>query len=511
MLRMIEMLKIDVEPITSKLLNKRTTHSAYIKHTQEEAAVLRDLVEHVKTNYPLDHPLKSALKPSTSASGSQPSGNTKKDKIQQIPSSTQKNKVEVHPRKVKSSLKNKDCVVAPKGTANVQHFKLNANFKLKCVKKGVYKFGYIWRPTGRTFTIVGNACLLTRITTTTEVPLRKPTVLDNEIPKPVVTLVYSRKPRKSKTNVPVSKSKVLKSVSANKKEPSQSWGSIVSDVPSSSLDECRSSKLFSVKFGNDHVAKILGYGDYQIGNVTISRVYYVEGLGHNLFSIRQFCDSNLEVAFRQHTCFIRNLEGVDLLTGSRGNNLYTLSLRDMMASSPICLLSKASKTKSKDEAPNFVINFLKMIQVRIKVPVRRIKTDNRTEFVNQTLREYYEKVGISHETSVARSPQQNGVIKRRNRTLIEAARTMLIYAKASIFLWAEAVATTCYTQNRSVIRLRHGKTPYELLHDKLLDLSFFHVFGALCYPTNDSENLGKLQPKADIGIFISYAPTKKAF
>ncbi|GJT34671.1 retrovirus-related pol polyprotein from transposon TNT 1-94 [Tanacetum coccineum] len=297
-----------------------------------------------------------------------------------------------------------------------------------------------------------------------------------------------------------------------------------------------------------------------------------------------------------------------------GNNLYTLSLEDMMASSHICLLSKASQTKSwlwhrrlshlnfcainhlarhglvrglpklksekdhlcsacaigkskkkphkpksedtnqeklyllhmdlcgpmrvasvngkkyilvivddysrftwvkflrsKDEAPDFIIKFLKMIQVRLKVPVRRIRTDNGTEFVNQTLREYYEKVGISHETSVARSPQQNGVVERRNRTLIEAARTMLIYAKALLFLWAEAVATACYTQNRSIIRLRHGKTPYELLHDKPPDLSFFHVFGALCYPTNDSENLGKLQPKADIGIFIGYAPTKKAF
>nr|GEY88857.1 retrovirus-related Pol polyprotein from transposon TNT 1-94 [Tanacetum cinerariifolium] len=88
---------------------------------------------------------------------------------------------------------------------------------------------------------------------------------------------------------------------------------------------------------------------------------------------------------------------------------------------------------------------------------------------------------------------------------------MLIYAKASLFLWAEAVATACYTQNHSMIRLRHGKTPYELLHDKLPDLSFFHVFGVLCYPTNDSENLGKLQPKADIGIFIGYAPIKKEF
>ncbi|GKE12855.1 retrovirus-related pol polyprotein from transposon TNT 1-94 [Tanacetum coccineum] len=409
-----------------------------------------------------------------------------------------------------------------------------------------------------TFTIVGNACPLNRITTTTEVPLRKPTALENETPKPVITLVYSRKPRKSQTNVPVSKSKVLKSVSANKKEPSQSWGSIISNVPSSSLDDCRSSKLFSVKFGNDHVAKILGYGDYHIGNVMISRVYYVEGLGHNLFFIRQFCDSNLEVAFRQHTCFIRNLEGVDLLTRSRGNNRYTLSLRDMMTSSPICLLhglvrglpklkfekdhlcsacamgkskKKPHKPKSKDtnqeklyllhmdlcrpmrvasvngkkyilvivddysrftwvkclrskdEAPNFIIKFLKMIQ----------------------------KVGISYETFVARSSQKNGVVERHNRTLIEAARTMLIYVKASLFLWAEAVATACYTQNRSIVRLRHGKTPYELLHDKPPDLSFFHVFGALCYLTNDSENLGKLQPKADIGIFIGYAPTKKAF
>nr|GEW99908.1 hypothetical protein [Tanacetum cinerariifolium] len=120
-------------------------------------------------------------------------------------------------------------------------------------------------------------------------------------------------------------------------------------------------------------------------------------------------------------------------------------------------------------------------------------------------------VGISNETSVARSPRQNDVVKRRNRTLIEAAHTMLIYARASLFLWEETVATACYTQNCSIIRLHHGKTPYELLHDKLPNLSFFHVFGALYYTTNDSENLGKLQPKADIGIFIGYAPTKKAF
>ncbi|GJW94481.1 retrovirus-related pol polyprotein from transposon TNT 1-94 [Tanacetum coccineum] len=129
--------------------------------------------------------------------------------------------------------------------------------------------------------------------------------------------------------------------------------------------------------------------------------------------------------------------------------------------------------RSKDEAPDFIIKFLKMIQVWLKVPVRRIRADNGTEF-------------------------QNDFVERRNRMLIEAARTMLIYAKALLFLWAKVVATACYTQNCSIVRLRHSKTPYELLHDKPPDLSFFYVFGALCYPTNDSKNFGKLQPKADI-------------
>ncbi|GKE35170.1 hypothetical protein Tco_1454492 [Tanacetum coccineum] len=276
----------------------------------------------------------TGVKPSTSASGSQPSGNTKKDKIRQTPNSTQKNKVEAHPRKVKSSLKNKDCVIQPKGTAHVKHSKLNANSKLKCVKCNGCMLYDNHDLCVLDFINIVNACknlnLLRkvqrekfgnqqeRITTTAEVPLRKPTALENETPKPIVTLIYSRKPRKSQTNFPVSKSKVLKSVSANKKEPNQFWGSIVFDVPSSSLDECKSSKLFSgtVKFGNDYMAKIIGYGDYQIRNVTILRVYYMEGLRPNLFSVGQFCDSNLEVAFRQHTCFIWNLEGVDLLTGS---------------------------------------------------------------------------------------------------------------------------------------------------------------------------------------------------
>ncbi|GKC79701.1 retrovirus-related pol polyprotein from transposon TNT 1-94 [Tanacetum coccineum] len=167
--------------------------------------------------------------------------------------------------------------------------------------------------------------------------------------------------------------------------------------------------------------------------------------------------------------------------------------------------------RTKDEAPEAIINCIKNIQVRLNTTVRNVRTDNGTEFVNQTLHEFYENVGISHQTSVARTPQQNGIVERRNRTLIEAARTMLIFSKAPLFLWAEAINTTCYTQNRLFIRLRHNKTPYEVMQDKKPNLSFFHVFGALCYPTNDNDDLGKLDEKADIGIFVGYAPVKKAF
>nr|GEW91407.1 hypothetical protein [Tanacetum cinerariifolium] len=141
---------------------------------------------------------------------------------------------------------------------------------------------------------------------------------------------------------------------------------------------------------------------------------------------------------------------------------------------------------------------------------------------------YYERIGIFHQKTVPRTPQQNGVVERQNRTLVEAARTMLIFSKASMFLWAEVVATACYTQNRSLIHTRHHKTPYELVHNKKHDLTFFKVNGIvkrqnrtlveaaqtilifhwlLCFYGH--EDLGKLQPTADIGIFVGYAPSRK--
>ncbi|GJW36229.1 retrovirus-related pol polyprotein from transposon TNT 1-94, partial [Tanacetum coccineum] len=403
------------------------------------------------------------VKPSTSANGSKPSGNTKNDRILRPPSSNEKNKVEVLSRKVKSKFykQNSDsknvcnehvkhpfkgaqalysicnkclfdvnhamCLIDHVNSINVRaksSSKKNKKRKeWKPTGKVFNSVGYKWKPTGRNFSLVGNACPLTSITATNKVPLRVPIPLEAVSPKQVVTRVYTMRPKVPKS-VQNSKPKVAKSMTANRMEPGTSRGSDTSDAPSSSsLINCS-----TVKLGNDQVLKIMGYGDYQKGNITNSRVYYVEGLGHNLFSVGQFRDSDLEVAFRKHTCFVRNLEGVDLLSGSRGTNWYSLSIGDMMASSPI---------SSKDEAPDFIIKFLKMIQLRLNASIRNIRTDNGTEFVNQTLRDYYEQVGIYHETSVARTPQQNGVVDRQNHTLVEAARTMLIYVKAPLFLWAE--------------------------------------------------------------------------
>ncbi|GJX48278.1 retrovirus-related pol polyprotein from transposon TNT 1-94 [Tanacetum coccineum] len=248
-------------------------------------------------------------------------------------------------------------------------------------------------------------------------------------------------------------------------------------------------------------------------------------------------------------------------------------MADMMKSSPICLLSKASKTKSwlwhrrlshlnfgtinqlskqglvkglpklkytkdhlcsacqmgkskkeshphkhepstneklqmldflrtKDEAPEIIIKFLKQAQVSLNATVRYLRTDNGTEFINQNLRNYTEDAGITHHTSTVRTPQQNGVVERQNHTLVEAARTMIIFSKSLLFLWAEDVATACYTQNRSLIHTQYYKTLYDLLKDHKPKLKYLHMFGALYYPINDFEDLGKFHPKSDIGIFI---------
>ncbi|GJT22289.1 retrovirus-related pol polyprotein from transposon TNT 1-94 [Tanacetum coccineum] len=521
------MFKLDLELLPPRLLQNREVHIAYLRNTQEQANILREIVEQAKAKKPLDSELdlackyiiriqellvyvqdtcpnaippsakKVTVKPmnnvkkvrfvepltssskiqqvessntsdsntpvlsstgvkcSTSNCGSKPPGNKKNDRISQTPSRNKKNKVEAQSRKVNKV----NHVVKPICDVDVKHSLSKANSKILCAtcnksmfdgvhdkflldlvqngnkrtkspkkhkKQNIWKptghvftdVGFKWKPTGRIFTIVGNSCPLTRITSTNVVQ---------------IVLWY--------------------------------------------LDSSCSKHMA----GN--CSQLMNF-------------------------VSKFLD--LEVSFRKKTCFIRNLEGVDLLSGLRDTNLYTISLDDTLKSSLICLISKASKTKSwlwhrrlshlnfgtlnklakdglargipglkfqkdhlffktKDEAPAIIIKCIKIIQARLKATVRNVRTDNGTGFVNQTLREWYENVGISHQTSAARTPQQNGVVERYN------------------------------------------KTPYELMQDKKPDLSFFHIFGSLCYPTNDHDDLGKFDAKADIEIFVGYAPAKKAF
>ncbi|GJV89506.1 putative ribonuclease H-like domain-containing protein [Tanacetum coccineum] len=167
--------------------------------------------------------------------------------------------------------------------------------------------------------------------------------------------------------------------------------------------------------------------------------------------------------------------------------------------------------RSKDEAPEVIKTFLKKIQFLLQAPIIIVRTDNGIEFKNQVLQEYFNSVGISHQASSVRTPQQNGVVEQRNHTLVEAARTMLIFSCAPLFLWAEAIATACYTQNRSIIHYRFEKTSYELINGRKPDISFLHVFGALCYPKNDREDIGKLGAKGDIGFFIGYSANSCAY
>nr|GEU34087.1 copia protein [Tanacetum cinerariifolium] len=164
----------------------------------------------------------------------------------------------------------------------------------------------------------------------------------------------------------------------------------------------------TVRFGNNDFAMIAGYGDVVIGSMTIKKVYYLKGLGHNLFSVGQICDKGLEVAFRK-------------------------------------------------------------------------------------------------------TPQQKGVVERRNQTLVEAARTMLTFANLPLFLWSEAIATTYFTQNRLIIHKRFDKTPYELMNKRKPNIKFFRVFRCRCYLLNDYEDVGKLKAKGDIEVFVGYSKEYATF
>nr|GEX21099.1 copia protein [Tanacetum cinerariifolium] len=292
---------------------------------------------------------------------------------------------------------------------------------------------------------------------------------------------------------------------------------------------------------NDHVAAILGFGDPQWGNILITRVYFIEGLGHNLFSVGQFCDSDLEVAFRRNACFVRNLKGVDLLKEDRSTNLYAINLHEMASASPICLMARASSTKSwlwhqrlshlnldtiNDLARNDLVAGLPKFKYHKKhlCPSCEQGKSKRASHLPKPVPNSRQRLHLLYMDLCGpmRIASINGKryvlvivddysLERRNWTLVEAARTMLSFSRAPLFLWAEAIATACFTQNCSIIYCRFNKTPYELINGRKPDISFLHVFDALYYPKNDREDIGKLSAKGDIGFFIAYSADSCAY
>ncbi|GJR65340.1 retrovirus-related pol polyprotein from transposon TNT 1-94 [Tanacetum coccineum] len=340
-------------------------------------------------------------------------------------------------------------------------------------------------------------------------------------------------------------------------------------------------------------------------------------LGSNLSNVPSSSNSLADCMSRSNgksTCFVRDLQGNDLLTGNRGSDLYTISLQETTSSTPICFMAKASPTqawlwhrrlshlnfdyitllskkdvvnglpklkyvkdqlcsscemskakrssfkakvvpsskgrlnllhmdlcgpmrvasingkkyilvivddysrytwtlflRSKDETPEVLKDFLTMIQRNLQAQVITVRTDRGTEFLNKTLHAYFKEEGIEHQTSTPRTPEQNDIVKRRNRTLVEAARMMLSASKLPLSFWAEAVATACYTQNRSIIISTHGKTAYHLINDRKPSIKHLHIFGCICYITRNGENLDKMNEKGDPCVMVGYSTQSKGY
>nr|GEW66658.1 copia protein [Tanacetum cinerariifolium] len=225
----------------------------------------------------------------------------------------------------------------------------------------------------------------------------------------------------------------------------------------------------------------MGYGDYKIGNVTISKVYFVKGLGHNLFSVGQFCDSDLEVAFRQHTCFILNLEAsktkswlwhrrLSHLNFGAINHLARQCLvrglpklkfeKDHLCSA--CAMGKSKKKSHKPKSKNTNQEKLYLLHMDLCGPMF-VESVNGKTYILVIVDDYSRFTWVKCLRSKDKAPD----------FIIKFLKMIQVRLKVPV---RQVVATACYTQNRSIIRLHHGKTPYELLHDKLPDLSFLHVF-----------------------------------
>ncbi|GJY21668.1 retrovirus-related pol polyprotein from transposon TNT 1-94 [Tanacetum coccineum] len=564
------MYAIDVKPIPHPLKNNRSAHLNYISHLKENVETVREIVEEARVVKPLDNSLNYAcqytklsqelleyvigtcpksfderdnkapstpvtrkkqvtfrVNDSTEASGSKPRSNTKKNRI--LPAKKEnKKEVEVRLRtnksvwtkvnRVDSSISSKRVVI----NSNSESVCKTCN---KCVNSASHGM------------CVVNILNSVNATSTVKTVLNK----GKQIWKP--------KGRLSDNSLYKTK-RVWKAT-----------GKLFADIGYQWRPTGKKLTLGKLDCGRTGHALVSGLRLLKTYDGESFKAQEFCGKVHRAI----FCNSDLEVHSRKHTCFVRDLNGTDILKGSRGTNLYTISIDEMMKSSPICLLSKASKSKSwlwhrrlnhlnfgtindlarkdllslprledlkkdplcfslqlgkskkfshRPKSENTNMEVLHTLHMDLCGPMR-VQSINGKKYILVIVDDYTRFTWVKFLRSKDETPEfVTNFLKQIQKDAIvhvEASSTMMIFSKAPMFLWAEAVATACYTQNRSLIHTRHNKTPYELVHDKKPDLTFFRVFGALCYPTNDSEDLGKFQAKADIGIFVGYAPSRKGY
>ncbi|GJQ97548.1 retrovirus-related pol polyprotein from transposon TNT 1-94 [Tanacetum coccineum] len=330
-----------------------------------------------------------------------------------------------------------------------------------------------------------------------------------------------------------------------------------------------------VVFGDDSTCTTKGYGSIKCNGIVFTKVAFVNGLKYNLISIIQLCDAKYVVQFdvKRGTIFNSNKEIV--MIAPRVRDVYILDMtysaqescffakafenlnwlwHKRLAHLNFKTINKLAKQnlviglpslmdlfgpvtprsinhekytlvivdeysrytwvyflKKKSQAPETIMSFIKRVENQNDIKVKQLRTNNGTEFRNSILVNFCDEKGISQNFSSPYTPEQNGVAERKNRTLIEAARTMLSGSVFSKQYWTEAVATACYTQNRSTIVKRHLKTPYEIFRKRIPNINFLHVFGCPVYIHNHKDHLRKFDEKADDGYLLGYSLISKAF
>nr|GEU63774.1 hypothetical protein [Tanacetum cinerariifolium] len=313
--------------------------------------------------------------------------------------------------------------------------------------------------------------------------------------------------------------------------------------------------------GGAHGGRIFGKGTLKTDSLDFENVYFLNELKFNLFNVSQMYDKKNYVFFTDTECLFLSPnfklpnESQILLKIPRKDNMYNFDMKNIVPKESLtCLVTKATLDESllwhrrlghinfkninklvednlgsntellvsprftwvfflasKDETSEILKNFIKEIENLVDKKVKIIRCDNGTKFKNKFMDDFCREKGNKREYSIASTPQQNGVAKRRNKTLIEATRTMLVDSKLPTTFWAKAVSTACYVQNRVLIVKPHHKTPYELFRNFKPALSFMRPFGCHVTILNTFDNLGKFDGKSDEGFFVGYSLSSRVY